>query len=380
MNKYAIPAALLLLPSTVLAAPIMDVRPMASMVWMIFLVLMGVVIIKAVLKSKSFKGWSGEFRVRQAVTTQLDKDDYRQFHDVTLPTADGTTQIDHIIVSIYGVFVIETKNMGGWIFGDPSHPKWTQTFGKSKNSFQNPIRQNYKHIKELEALLQIGEDKLFSVVVFTGDAEFKTDMPDNVIRSGQLPRYIYANSTPLLTENETQSILLKINASMLEQSQETSRQHVHYLNRKFGNSADETHRKKQLVLLKIVGIFGIFLIVTLFLNSPKSPMKEPAPPASTTASKPMPAIPIAFQHHELPKPKIVPRSEEYGILTLSAKKDTYVTLYDANNAEAVRMEIKKGQSEEVEIRKGAYTAEILQTGKREVSTVSFIGDTGLLEF
>jgi len=93
-----------------------------------------------------------------------------------------------------------------------------------------------------------------------------------------------------------------------------------------------------------------------------------------------PAASVVFQRHELPKPKKVPRSEEYGILTLSAKTDTYVTLYDAKNAEVIRMEIRKGQSEEVEIRKGAYKAEILQTGKREVSTVSFIGDTGVLEF
>lgn len=312
MNKYAIPAALLLLPSTVLAAPIMDVRPMASMVWMIFLVLMGVVIIKAVLKSKSFKGWSGEFRVRQAVTTQLDKDDYRQFHDVTLPTADGTTQIDHIIVSIYGVFVIETKNMGGWIFGDPSHPKWTQTFGKSKNSFQNPIRQNYKHIKELEALLQIGEGKLFSVVVFTGDAEFKTDMPDNVIRSSQLARYILAKNTPLLTESEVQRILLKINGSMLKRSQETSRQHILNLNRKFGNGADETDRERQLILLKMGGLVGTFLVVAVFLNSLKTPTHEPDAHLPTTVSKPLPTAPeapVVFQRHELPKPKKVPRSD-----------------------------------------------------------------------
>ncbi len=353
--------------------------------WLFFLII-GAVIVKAVLKSRSFKGWFGEFRVRQALTNQLDTERYRQFHDVTLPTADGTTQIDHIIVSIYGVFVIETKNMGGWIFGNPNHPKWTQTFGKSKNSFQNPLRQNYKHIKELESLLQIGEDKLFSVVVFTGDAEFKTDMPDNVIRSDRLPRYIHAKNTPLLTENEVQRILLKINGTMLERSRETSRQHILNLNRKFGNSADETDRERQLDLLKLAGIIGFFLIVAVLLNSPKSPTHKPGAPASipvsttVTATPSAPAAPVVFKRHELPKPKKVPRSKEYGILTLSAKKDTYVTLYDAKNAEVVRMEIRKGQSEEVEIRKGAYKAEILQTGKREVSTVSFIGDTGVLEF
>jgi len=350
------------------------------MAWMIFLVLIGIVIVKGILTSRSFKGWLGEFKVRQALTNQLDTERYRQFHDVTLPTADGTTQIDHIIVSIYGVFVIETKNIGGWIFGNPNHPKWTQTFGKSKNSFQNPLRQNYKHIKELESLLQIGEDKLFSVVVFTGDAEFKTDMPDNVIRSVRLPRYILAKNTPLMTENEVQRILLKINGSMLDRSRETSRQHVLNLNRKFGNSADEMDRERQLVLLKFAGIIGIFLVVALLLNSSKSPTHKPAPPASITVSKPVPAAAVVFQRHEPPKPKKVPRSEEYGILTLSANKDTYVTLYDTKNAEVVRIEIRKGQSEEVEIRKGSYKAEILQTGKREVSTVSFIGDTGVLEF
>ncbi|SFK36709.1 Nuclease-related domain-containing protein [Desulfomicrobium apsheronum] len=356
---------------------------------LIILAIIVIVIVKGVLPSRSFKGWLGEFLVRQTVSTQLDKDDYRQFHDVTLPTADGTTQIDHIIVSIYGIFVIETKNMGGWIFGDPNHPKWTQTFGKSKKSFQNPLRQNYKHIKELESLLQIGEDKLFSVVVFAGDAEFKTDMPDNVIHRGRLARHILAKNTPLMTESEVQRILLKINGTMLERSQETSRQHVRNLNRKFGNSEDETERERQLILLKMAGIIGIFLIVAVLLNSPESPTHKPAAPASITVSTPVPAAPappvtplapVVFQRHELPKPKKVPRSDEYGILTLSAKKDTYVTLYDTKNAEVVRMEIREGQSEEVEIRKGSYKAEILQTGKREVSTVSFIGDTGVLEF
>jgi hypothetical protein len=144
---------------------------------MIFAVLIAIEIIKGVLNSRSFKGWIGELKVRQAVLAELDPQRYHQFHDVTLPTADGTTQIDHIIVSIYGIFVIETKNMGGWIFGNPHQPKWTQTFGKSKNSFQNPLWQNYKHIKELEALLQIGEHKLFSVVVFTGDAQFVSGHP-----------------------------------------------------------------------------------------------------------------------------------------------------------------------------------------------------------
>ena len=295
------------------------------------------------------------------------------------PTIDGTTQIDHIIVSIYGVFVIETKNMGGWIFGNPNHAKWTQTFVKGKNSFQNPLRQNYKHIKELEALLQIGEDKLFSVVVFTGDAEFKTPMPDNVIRSGRLARYVLGRSRPLLTESEVQRILLKINEAMLERSWKTSRKHVQNLNEKFGYTPDAMHRERQLNIMKMSAVIGIMIIVSFFMHFLKSP--SPAPKASiSTRPNPAQRPPIVFQKREKPKPKKIPRSDEFGILTLTAKKNTYVTLYDGDNAEVVRMEIKKGQSEDVEIKKGYYTAEILQAGKREVSTVSFIGNTGVLEF
>jgi restriction system protein len=69
------------------------------------------------LKSPWFKGIAGEMLVHISAKIHLNKDKYHVLRNVTLPTADGTTQIDHIIVSEYGVFVIETKNMKGWIFG-----------------------------------------------------------------------------------------------------------------------------------------------------------------------------------------------------------------------------------------------------------------------
>lgn len=58
----------------------------------------------------------------------------------------------------------------------------------------------------------------------------------------------------------------------------------------------------------------------------------------------------------------------------------YITFYNKDNVKVVRTEMKIGQIKDFEIRKGYYTAEILQAGKREVSTVSFIGTSGVLEF
>jgi restriction system protein len=103
------------------------------------------------------KGWFGEILVHQLLTHRLDQNVYRVVRNVMLPTEDGTTQIDHIVVSRYGIFVIETKNYKGWIFGSERQAKWTQKIFRVTNSFQNPIHQNYKHIKTLAELTGIPE-------------------------------------------------------------------------------------------------------------------------------------------------------------------------------------------------------------------------------
>ena len=112
---------------------------------------------------------------------------YRRYHDVTLPTVNGTTQIDHVFVSVFGVFVVETKNMGGWIFGSGQNREWTQVFPGGKNhKFQNPLHQNYGHVRAMEdALAGIGLPRrsVKSVVVFVGDAELKRERPQNVTMS-----------------------------------------------------------------------------------------------------------------------------------------------------------------------------------------------------
>jgi len=363
------------------AAPLMDLAPLVSMLQVFMLIIIAVLLAQAGLKCKIFKGWLGERRVRKLIAKQLDAETYSYLHDVTLPTEDGTTQIDHIIVSKFGIFVIETKNMGGWIFGGAADPKWTQTFRNKRNSFQNPLRQNYKHTKELDALLGIGEDKIFSIVVFTGNAEFKTEMPDNVMPGQRLVRYIRSKNIVLLSESDLQKVLRKINGSMLERSAETKRQHILNLSKKYGTNEPDLQIDHLIPKLKIAAIVLAALGALSLMNKATRPVIAPPAVTSTAiATQPQnPPPPAPATKIETPKPNKVPRSDEYGFLTLSANKDTFVTLYDANNAKVVSMEMKKGQTQEIEIRKGDYKAEILQAGKRVMTTVSFIGNTGVLE-
>ena len=93
-----------------------------------------------------FKGTCGEAIISILLRLSLNRRKYHIIDNVTLKTPDGTTQIDHIVVSRKGVFVIETKNMSGWIFGSEKQVEWTQSFpSKRKYKFKNPIHQNYKH-------------------------------------------------------------------------------------------------------------------------------------------------------------------------------------------------------------------------------------------
>jgi restriction system protein len=149
----------------------------------------------------SIKGWLGETMVSFGLWLGLNKRTYRRFNDVILRAPDGTTQIDHVVISIYGIFVIETKNMQGWIFGDAYQDRWTQTIYKYKSQFQNPLRQNYRHTQCLAEFLGLDHQLFYPVIMFIGDCKLKTGVPPNVMTSGLIP-YLRGISTPVLTQEQ----------------------------------------------------------------------------------------------------------------------------------------------------------------------------------
>lgn len=197
-------------------------------VWWLFL--LGAII--SILKTPVIKGWLGELAVRASMMPILpsnNKYGYFSFHNVTLPTVDGTTQIDHIIVSIYGVFVLETKNMKGWIFGSEHQAQWTQKVYKKSYQFQNPLLQNYKHVKALEAVLSIPVENIHSVVVFVGGCTLKTNMPPNVTYGGGYFRYVKSFYLPVFTEEQVHTIISQIESARYTPSLANNREHVRHL-------------------------------------------------------------------------------------------------------------------------------------------------------
>ena len=78
----------------------------------------------------AFKGWLGEKAAQAGMWLRLDGRIYRRAHNLIIPSGGGTTQIDHVIVSVHGIFVVETKNMKGWIFGDERSHQFGARVGK----------------------------------------------------------------------------------------------------------------------------------------------------------------------------------------------------------------------------------------------------------
>jgi len=152
-----------------------------------------------------FKGWFGEQKTEFNLWLSLDKELYRRFHNVIIPSNNGTTQVDHILVSPFGLFIVETKNRTGWIYGSETQENWTQVVYKNKYSFQNPLKQTHRHKKVLSKYLDIDESYIETVIVFVGDSQFKTELPSNVLSSG-LGSYIKQFNDTVLSDTEVERI------------------------------------------------------------------------------------------------------------------------------------------------------------------------------
>lgn len=190
------------------------------------------------LKSPWTKGYLGELLVRLFAHWWLDKQTYRRLHNVTLPTPDGTTQIDHVFLSRYGIFVVETKNMSGWIFGSERQAQWTQKLYKRTFKFQNPLRQNYKHLKALEAALGINPEHLHSVITFVGGSTFKTEVPANVTQGVGFIRYIRSFQQPVFSDAEVEKMLHALQTGRRAPTFATHREHVQTLKRRSNPTAE----------------------------------------------------------------------------------------------------------------------------------------------
>jgi hypothetical protein len=177
----------------------------------------------------------GEALVSDVLCAKFPPPDYHLLNHITLSLKDGTTQIDHILVSRFGVFVIETKDYKGWLFANSKHANWTQIIYGRKFQFQNPIFQNLRHMRAVEALLDfLPPDAIRSAVVFTGDAEFKTDVPPGVFRFRDFVTYLEECKLEVISHNRMQFCVGRLETARLAISGQTDVEHIQSLEQRHG--------------------------------------------------------------------------------------------------------------------------------------------------
>ena len=186
------------------------------------LVVIGILVAGLYYNSSTVKGKVGEAQIHNLLLRL--PDEYTIFDDVVYKTQQGTTQIDHVVVSKYGVFVIETKNYRGEIYGDDNRKKWTQiivtdvTYSKkwyktytyvTKNRFYNPVKQSLTHSYVIKDYLKEWPYlKVIPIVVFVGSAVFKdVETKYHVVYDFDLIDTILKYRTSYLSDSDVQKVV-----------------------------------------------------------------------------------------------------------------------------------------------------------------------------
>jgi len=131
----------------------------------------------------------------------------------------STTQIDHVIVSSYGIFCIETKAHDGWIIGDADKEYWTQSTFLHRRRLYNPLRQNFAHVKAIEEAIGLQRLKapVVPFVVFTNASRLKVSGVDFVGNLKDMLKKINAFTKVIFSDAERDEIYyLLVSANIVD--------------------------------------------------------------------------------------------------------------------------------------------------------------------
>lgn len=173
------------------------------------------------------KGKMGEKAVVRKLNW-LPKDQYRVLNNVTIPTPKGSSQIDHLVVSIYGIFVIETKNYQGWIYGGEHAEYWTQNIYGNKYQLYNPVLQNGGHVRALRRILKDYEPlPIMSIVAFSWNASLRVNIDDAcVVYWHQLRGVIKRYKEKRLSWSQVNAICEAVQTAQMEPGRKSNKQHL----------------------------------------------------------------------------------------------------------------------------------------------------------
>lgn len=188
------------------------------------------------------KGRNGEYLTSKIIEKHA-LQSHRQLLNVYVPkrNSDELTEIDLLLIDRTGLYVIESKNYSGWIFGNETQQQWTQTMpNKKKYKFFNPIRQNTTHIRAIQDFLELPIEAFHSVIVFSERCTLKkvavTSQNVHIIKRENLRHFIQTQkqtARPLFSQDDIQAIYNKL-VPQMRVSNEVKKQHIQTIQQKYG--------------------------------------------------------------------------------------------------------------------------------------------------
>lgn len=169
------------------------------------------------------KGACAEKRVSRRLARL--SEEYHVFNDVYILSGNRSVQIDHVVISRYGVFVIETKNYKGWVYGSANAEYWTQNIYGHKYKFYNPTRQNASHIGAICNLFRITRDKAIPIIVFAGSATVRCSADCYVIYLRKLRKVIDRHKNVRFTDEQVKQMVGELSAAFVT-DKNRKREHV----------------------------------------------------------------------------------------------------------------------------------------------------------
>lgn len=178
------------------------------------------------------KGKRGETYIASVLKSCMQEGD-TLLNNVILsnPRTKASFEIDHILLSRRGIFVVETKNRSGDIYGDDETETWVQILGDGsiRHEFYSPVQQSVAHAKKVCSVT--GCRAVFPVVVFAqGNTQFIRS--DITFDPAGLHSYV-CRQRDILNERELSAALQNLRACMAHSI--SAAEHTRNVRQKYGN-------------------------------------------------------------------------------------------------------------------------------------------------
>ena len=178
-------------------------------------------------------GQFGEYATEYALTNDNLTGNLQVFKNLYVPYRGKTTEVDLLMLHEKGIFVFESKNYSGWIFGSADQLNWTQCLQNGeKNRFYNPIKQNETHIRALSAALGLPGTAFTSYIIFSERCSLKKVPADTdsvvIVRRPDMLRHLRAelNKRTIVYPEQEMDMLKSALKSFTNKTEEEKQAHV----------------------------------------------------------------------------------------------------------------------------------------------------------